>query len=191
VKQIKLFKNYVRQLHKQLEHSETTRRVDIKRVLMRFKKEHMFGFKLEGPTLVSCVEGMAPELPSAEEMVQMAEQEPCDVAKLMERRPNFNYSINKDIQGALKELNEKYVPTFELKWESKLEHVETDLSYAVKAQKEEHNAKMASQKTAKEKVYREKQRLIEEDMKRRREAFERARAKVFHLHEQNKRAAAN
>ena len=42
-----MFKHNMRKIEKALDHHSETKRVDIKRVLMRFSKEHMLGFKLE------------------------------------------------------------------------------------------------------------------------------------------------
>ena len=45
----KMFKNHMKGISKALDHHSETKRVDIKRVLMRFNKDHMLGFKLEAP----------------------------------------------------------------------------------------------------------------------------------------------
>ena len=47
VKNFSMFKSSMRKLEKILDHHTETKRADIKRVLMRFCKEHMLGFKLE------------------------------------------------------------------------------------------------------------------------------------------------
>ena len=71
-----------------------------------------------------------------------------DATKLALKNLSKHNHINKDFKDILKGLNEKYVPLYELKWDSKIEGIDTDLSDAAKVSREEHSEHMAKLRMA-------------------------------------------
>ena len=123
VKAHSMFKHNMRKIEKALDHHSETKRVDIKRVLMRFSKEHMLGFKLE--TLEPLPkENDDPFKLTSEEARDVEMNYEVNSMALASKKLNSHNPINKDFSAIIKSLNEKYVPMYDLKWDSKMEGIE-------------------------------------------------------------------
>lgn len=100
-------------IERELEQSDT-KRMDLKRVLMRFDRQHMLGFRLECNPPPDHI----PQKPSNE-------KEEKSFMKLIDKKFNTNVQLNEDMRPVLKEMRSKYCPLYELKMTSKIEDIDT------------------------------------------------------------------
>ena len=88
--------------------------MDLKRVLLRFDKQHMLGFRLECNPPPDYVPAPKPS----------KEQEDINFMKLIDRKFNANNQLNDDMRPVLKEMRSKYNYLYELKMASKIEDID-------------------------------------------------------------------
>ena len=145
----KVFKPHMKPIEKILE-SSGTKRIEIRRVLMKFTKEHMLGFKLETKETIP---KDGEEYFNMDEVRLEALNYQFEVDKNFDKRPWLGHQLNREVAPILKELGDRYVPTFDLRWDSKVEGIDKDLSESVPLQKQEHviHAAKARQAAAKAK----------------------------------------
>ena len=155
----------VMKIERELEQNDT-KRMDLKRVLLRFEKQHMLGFRLECNPPPDYV---PPQKPSKE----------TNFMKLIDRKFNNNVQINEDMQPVLKEMRSKYCPLYELKFASKVEDIDTQYSFVQVATiaKHEHNLKLEKIRMQQQAVQRAKQREIQAEIDKRAKLYETTRAK--------------
>lgn len=121
-------------IQRELDHSET-KRSEIKRVLMRFNREQMLGYRLEQAPVAPALK-LAP--------IDLDD----DFTPRLELKRNEALMIAMDTKNVLKELTSKYCPLYDLKMTSAIEDIDPKFSLAeiAKVDKVEHAIKVEKDK---------------------------------------------
>ena len=93
--------------------------------------------------------------------------------KLLEQR-KLNNATNDSMRHILKELNSKYSPLYELKWQSRIEDVQSKHSLVIvaKAQKVEHSHRMEKERIENMALQRQKHKDLQAEIEKRSRIFE-------------------
>ena len=116
-------------------HRSDNKRVEVKRALIKFTKENMSGYKLEQPNLLKM-----DQYQKAHILHLNAVPPPRPFSEVIDKKPNTKSLIYQEHKELLADLQERYCPLYELKFNSCIEDVHYSLADVALASKQAYQA---------------------------------------------------